>query len=42
MTFFTITARPDTAVKADDDVQLQLEHDHVVWLDPETESAIGA
>ncbi len=36
-----VSTRPDVAIKADDDVGLRLEHDRIIWLDPESGRAIG-
>jgi multiple sugar transport system ATP-binding protein len=37
-----VATRPDNDVKADDDIQLRLEYDRIIWLDPASERAVGA
>jgi len=36
-----VATRPDVAIKVDQDIQLQFEHQRTIWLDPETERTIG-
>ena len=37
-----VSMRPDNDVRADDDIQLRLEHDRIIWLDPASERVVGA